>query len=206
MDRIKAAEYLGACALIGVVMLSAALVTAYAEEKPIAVIYTEAYMDRLNAQVTEVGIAPGVDATTVDATTVGGTVDADLVSNPYLTIPISDAEFGELRWVLALEAQSEGLTGEIAVCEVILNRVLSERFPDTVHGVLSQRGQFSTYKMRGSRKAWATPGELEDDAISEVLRNGPSVLPSEKYVYFDSLGGVNGRRKIRIGGHTFGSE
>ena len=205
MDRIKAAEYLGACALIGVVMLSAALVAAYAQEKPIAVIYTEAYMDRLNAQVTEVGIAPGEDVPDADVGNIG-LPQGEVVDNAYMTIPISDEEARELRWVLALEAQGEGLRGEMAVCEAIFNRVLSPRWPGTVHGVLSQKRQFATYRRIGSSRAWAKPGELEDDVISEVLRNGPSVLPSEKYVYFDSLGGVNGRRKIRIGGHTFGSE
>jgi hypothetical protein len=27
-----------------------------------------------------------------------------------------------------------------------------------------------------------------------------------KYVYFDSIGGVNGRRKVKLGRHTFGAE
>ena len=58
----------------------------------------------------------------------------------------------------------------------------------------------------GGGKAWAVPSEIEDDAISEVLRTGPSVLPDMKYVYFDSLGGVNGSRKVKIGRHTFGAE
>ena len=140
------------------------------------------------AETVEVGIAPG-----------------EMVDNPYQTIPISDAEYEELRWVLALEAQGEGLTGEIACCEVIFNRVLSGRWGTGVHGVLSKRGQFSTYKLIGSRKAWAHPGELEDDAISECLRQGLKILPDEKYVYFDT-GRKNGRRNVKIGNHWFGAE
>ena len=127
--------------------------------------------------------------------------------NPYQTIDISDAEFEELRWVVALEAQGEGFVGEKAVIEAIFNRRLSQRdWGQSVHGVLSKKGQFSTYRMIGSKKAWCTPGEMEDDAISEVIRTGPSVLPSMKYVFFDSKGGVNGRNKIKIGHHTFGEE
>ena len=154
----------------------------------------------------EVGVAPGEYESTVKILETAPN-SMEVVENPYQTIPISDAEYEELRWILALEAQGEGLEGEIAVCEAIFNRVLStSNWGSGVHGVLSRKGQFSTYKLIGSRKAWAKPGELEDDAISECLRRGPSVLPSMKYVYFDSKGGVNGRNKIRIGHHTFGAE
>lgn len=150
----------------------------------------------VRAETVEIGIGPGESTVKI----------IDVVDNPYQTIPISDSEFEELRWVLALEAQSQGLEGEIACCEVIFNRVLSSHnWGAGVHGVLSKRGQFSTYRLIGSRKAWARPGELEDDAISECLRRGPSVLPDMKYVYFDT-GRKNGSRNIKIGGHWFGAE
>lgn len=191
---MKRTEYTLWGVLIGVVFMAAACITAYADE-PVMTIYTDAYMEALNARETEVGIAPSEELP-----------QDEVVDNAYLTIPISDDEARELRWVLALEAQGEGLRGEMACCEVILNRVLSPKWPGTVHGVLAQRGQFSTYKRIGSSRAWAVPGEMEDDAISEVLRTGPSILPDMKYVYFDSLGGINGCRKVKLGGHTFGAE
>jgi hypothetical protein len=191
---MKRTEYTLWGVLIGVIFIAAACITAYAEE-PVMTIYTDAYMEAMNAREMEVGIAPGEDLP-----------QGEVVDNAYMTIPISDEEARELRWVLALEAQGEGLRGEMAVCEAIFNRVLSPRWPDTVHGVLAQRGQFSTYKRIGSSRAWAVPGEAEDDAISEVLRTGPSILPDMKYVYFDSVGGVNGRRKVKLGKHTFGAE
>ena len=128
-----------------------------------------------------------------------------LDNNPYLGITISDEEAEELRWVLALEAQGEGFEGEIAVCEVIFNRVLSGRWGEGIHGVLSKKGQFSTYKYIGSRKAWCTPGQVEDDAISECIRRGPEKLPDMTYVYFDT-GAKNGSRNIKIGHHWFGAE
>lgn len=153
-----------------------------------------------HAETVEVGIAPP------ESNTFNALSALEIVENPYQTIRISDSEYEELRWVLALEAQSQGLEGEIACCEVIFNRVLSSHnWGAGVHGVLSKRGQFSTYRLIGSRKAWARPGELEDDAISECLRRGPSVLPDMKYVYFDT-GRKNGSRNIKIGGHWFGAE
>lgn len=135
-----------------------------------------------------------------------------VVENPYQTIQISDSEYEELRWVIALES-GNSFDDKKAVCETVFNRCLSPKDwgqrseGGPVHGVLSKKGQFSTYRYIGSGRAWATPGETEDDAISEVLRNGLTVLPSYKYVYFDSLGGVNGSRHIKIrGGNTYGAE
>ena len=155
----------------------------------------------------EISEAPPME----DVSSVLDKVDAEFVDNPYLTIPISDEEYEELRWVIALEAQGEvekyGIEAEIAVCETIFNRVLSPKDWGTgVHGVLAKKGQFATYRYIGSRKAWCKPGQLEDDAISECLRQGPKVLPSMKYVFFDSKGGVNGYQKVKLGHHTFGAE
>lgn len=126
-------------------------------------------------------------------------------SNPYMAISFTDEEANELRWVLALEAQGEGFEGEIAVCEVVFNRVLSGHWGEGIHGVLSKKGQFSTYKMIGSKRAWCRPGQTEDDAISECMRRGPEKLPDMKYVYFDT-GAKNGSRNIKIGHHWFGAE
>lgn len=153
----------------------------------------------------EVGIAPGEHESNVKLLETEAN-QTKMVENPYQTIPISDAEFEELRWVLALAAQGEGLEGEILCCEVIFNRVLSPKnWGAGVHGVLSKKGQFTEYKYIGKKSAWAVPGEMEDDAISECLRRGPSRLPDMKYVYFDT-GRKNGSRNIRIGNHWFGAE
>lgn len=131
-----------------------------------------------------------------------------LDNNPYLGITFTDDEAQELRWVLALAAQGEGFEGEICCCEVIFNRILSKRDwgqENGLHGVLSMKGQFTEYRYINSRKAWAVPGQMEDDAISECMRRGPSSLPDTHYVYFDT-GKKNGKRNIKIGNHWFGAE
>lgn len=43
------------------------------------------------------------------------------------------------------EAGNQSLYGKRLVADVILNRVDSDVFPDTIHGVISQPGQFSVY-------------------------------------------------------------
>jgi N-acetylmuramoyl-L-alanine amidase len=47
--------------------------------------------------------------------------------------------------VIHHEAKGESLEGQIAVANVVLNRVKSNKFPNTVCGVVKQRGQFSWY-------------------------------------------------------------
>lgn len=181
-----------ACAIFAVLIIMIAASVSHAET------YKE-----LQARygTVEVGVAPP------ESNTSNALNAMEIVENPYQTIPISESEYEELRWVLALAAQGEGLEGEILCCEVILNRVLSPKnWGAGVHGVLAKRGQFVEYKYIGRRSAWAVPGEMEDKAISECLRRGPSGLPSMKYVYFDSKGGVNGSKTIKIGHHYFSKE
>ena len=48
-----------------------------------------------------------------------------------------------LAKVIAAEARGEGYTGQVAVGAVVLNRVDSSSFPDTVAGVVYQKGAFS---------------------------------------------------------------
>ena len=120
----------------------------------------------------------------------------------YAAITMTDEEAQLLRSILALEADygTEGHDGQRAVVEVIFNRVLSPRWPDTVADVIYQRGQFATVKYL--RKPYNRPGEHEDDAISAVLRETETVLPSTDYVYF-SRGKSNGKAFIKLNHHWF---
>ena len=130
---------------------------------------------------------------------------ADPVEQPaagvYSAIQMTEDEAQLLRSILALESQGEGLDGQKAVVEVIFNRVLSDKWPDSVEDVIYQKGQFATVKYL--KRPYAIPGEAEDDAISEVLRETTTVLPDTRYVYFDTRG-VNGKGHVRINHHVFG--
>lgn len=55
----------------------------------------------------------------------------------------------DLYWlsrIIYAESGNQPLSGKIAVGNVVLNRVKSVRFPNTVHGVIFQRNQFSPAK------------------------------------------------------------
>lgn len=54
------------------------------------------------------------------------------------------------------ESGNQSLDGKIAVANVVLNRVKSPIFPNTIEGVLAQKNQFPTY---GSGSLAAHPNE-----------------------------------------------
>lgn len=55
----------------------------------------------------------------------------------------SSSDIYLLAKVIAAEARGESYTGQVAVGAVVLNRVDSASFPDTVSGVVYQKGAFS---------------------------------------------------------------
>ena len=66
------------------------------------------------------------------------------------------------------EAGNQGLLGKRLVVDVILNRVDSDRFPNTIEGVISQRGQFAVYPSMMSK---ANPDDETYQAICMELSN-----------------------------------
>ena len=58
-------------------------------------------------------------------------------------VTFADGDRKLLANIIYCEAGSEPYEGKLAVGAVVINRVLSSKFPDTVVGVVYQRGQFS---------------------------------------------------------------
>lgn len=94
--------------------------------------------------------------------------------------PTGDAQWECLTEALYFEARGESLDGQIAVAEVILNRVDSGLYPRTICGVVKQRGgggcQFSyvcqgKVKMREKRAA-----DLAGRIARAMLDGAPRVL------------------------------
>lgn len=61
------------------------------------------------------------------------------------------------------EAGNQGLMGKRFVVDVILNRVDSQRFPNDVTSVISQKGQFSVYS--SGKMSRTVPSEETYEAI-----------------------------------------
>lgn len=113
----------------------------------------------------------------------------------------------DLFWisrVIQRESGNQPMKGKMAVGNVVLNRVASPVFPDTVEGVLAQKNQFTTYQ--SGALAATDPSESSIIAAKLVL-DGGVVEETRGALYFDS--GANSwaaRNKqliATIGGHQF---
>lgn len=119
---------------------------------------------------------------------------------------ISEVSFAEGdRYLLAnliyCEAGGEPYNGQVAVGSVVMNRVLSSVFPNTIVGVIYQSGQFSPVASGRLALALAEGRATQScyDAADEVMAGTTNV---GNCVYFRTpVDGIN--PKYRIGGHIF---
>lgn len=118
---------------------------------------------------------------------------------------ISEVNFEEGdRYLLAnliyCEAGGEPYEGQVAVGAVVINRVLSSRYPNTVVGVIYQNKQFSPVASGrlalalANNKATASCYKAADEAMSGMTNVG-------QCVYFRTP--IPGLTGISIGGHIF---
>ena len=83
-----------------------------------------------------------------------------------------------LAKLIAAEARGESYTGQVAVGAVVLNRVKHSSFPDTVSGVIYQKGAFSAV----TDSNWSTaPSETSRKAAQDCI-NGWD--PSGGAIYY----------------------
>ncbi|WP_270180972.1 cell wall hydrolase [Alkalihalobacillus sp. CinArs1] len=85
-----------------------------------------------------------------------------------LELPVvpSDYETDLLARLVEAEAKGESYAGKVAVATVVLNRVQSDEFPDTLHGVIHDGIQFSPV-LNGTIKQSA--GDESKRAVKEAL-------------------------------------
>ena len=104
-----------------------------------------------------------------------------------------------LAAIIQCEAGSECYEGKVAVGAVVLNRMRSSRYPNSISGVIYQRGQF---------------GPARNGSLARVLANG-NISSSCKQAAADALAGsdptggklnfhrANGAAGLVIGNHVF---
>ncbi|GIO63406.1 cell wall hydrolase [Paenibacillus cineris] len=88
-----------------------------------------------------------------------------------------------LRRIVMAEAEGEPYKGKVAVANVVLNRLRSANFPDTIRKVIYQRYQFSP--VANGRFDRVKPNEDSIHAVNEAL-NGRKEVSDDTY-YFLSL-------------------
>lgn len=118
---------------------------------------------------------------------------------------ISEVTFAEgdrelLANLIYCEAGGEPYVGQVAVGSVVINRMLSSRYPNTMVGVIYQNKQFSPVGngrlalALSNNKATARCYQAADEAMSGMTNVG-------KCLYFRTP--IPGLEGLRIGGHIF---
>ncbi len=93
---------------------------------------------------------------------------------------VSAYERDLLARLIEAEANGEPYAGKVAVGQVVLNRVQSSEFPDTITGVITQSGQFSPVASGAINKIASVESvRAADDAISQ----GAGRLSGSLYFY-----------------------
>lgn len=109
---------------------------------------------------------------------------------PWEQVNLEQSEFELLSSVVEAESdRSESLEGRTMIAVCILNRVRDSRFPNTVTGVLTAPGQFST--VRGGHSVTSRT-ELSDQAVIEAYNwieqgDAPEVLYFNCRSYFGGI-------------------
>ena len=84
------------------------------------------------------------------------------------------------------EAAGEGLNGWAAVAEVVLNRFNSDKFPNTIEGVVYEEGQFADSDRIQERE----PSDELITVVKEVLTGNMQVLGDSSVMFFRNAGGL----------------
>lgn len=136
-----------------VVLLGAGTVLTAAAQFPIApLIAANAIVEPAAAVEAALAEAPPALADHARDETEGATPRPDNLAQQVAHFAASTSQvFGDrecLARAVYFEARGEPLDGQLAVAQVILNRVASGRFAGSVCGVIAQRGQFSFDRSR----------------------------------------------------------
>ncbi|MGG5759213.1 cell wall hydrolase [Bacillus toyonensis] len=153
--------------------------------------------------------ATGVEQETTkvntDVNTSTGTNDEVITA-----LNISGDDFDLLSRLVEAEAGIEPFEGKIAVANVILNRVESDQFPNTIEGVIYEAGQFQPVRNGHINKV---PSEESKEAVRKALSVNRSLGGNSLYFYDPRYSDESAKRwfntletTMTIGNHVFKTE
>ncbi len=120
-------------------------------------------------------------------------VAEEIEEEPPITVEERDL-LAKLVWY---EAQGEDLLGKQYVVDVVLNRVDSDLFPDTITDVIYEKNQFSTAKFL------TDDIDITEDCYEAVDKEVVERLNTE-ILYFNCNCNISGTYVFNYGGHWFG--
>ena len=111
-----------------------------------------------------------------------------------------DGDVRKLAAIIYCEARGEPYAGQLAVASVVMNRVESSKFPNTIEEVIAQPYQFTPYEMGLYAIALAIDNMQQSciDAAIEVIQNG---YRSGDWLYFRTFNNIV--QGTIIGNHVF---
>lgn len=173
----------------------------------------------LNPQVSNidrifVGQTLHTDATGVEqeTTKVDTNINTNTSTNDNVitALNISGDDFDLLSRLVEAEAGIEPFEGKIAVANVILNRVESDQFPNTIEGVIYEAGQFQPVRNGHINKV---PSEESKEAVRKALSVNRSLGGNSLYFYDPRYSDESAKRwfntletTMTIGNHVFKTE
>lgn len=118
----------------------------------------------------------------LDLIYVGQTIKTNSNNSQAVSKPVSkpvsntiqsstSAEMDLLSRLVFAEARSESYEGKVAVAKVVLNRVASSQFPNSIYAVIHQKGQFSP----------VTNGSIYNKADSDSFKAVEEALTTNLY-------------------------
>lgn len=112
--------------------------------------------------------------------------------------------------VIHCEAGYESYQGKIALANVVLNRVRDSRFPNTIRGVLYQKGQFTVVKTAKYKNTLANYKNNNSKYMKDTIKAAKAALAGEnnigKRVFYNGYRHETHRshkNPLRIGNHLF---
>ena len=102
----------------------------------------------------------------------------EVFSNGSVSLNVTQADIDLMAKLVYAESRGEPFDGQIAVASVVLNRVLNNRFPNTISEVIFQRNAFSCVK---DGNIVAYPDQTSYNAVYEALSG---VDPTNEALFF----------------------
>ena len=102
-----------------------------------------------------------------------------------------------LAAIIYCEAGNQPYQGQVAVGSVVMNRISSGRFPNTLEGVIYQRGQF-TPAMTGKLARVLSSGNIPSSCYDAAIDAMDGAKPLGNVLFFNT-----GHGRIKLGDHYF---
>lgn len=141
----------------------------------------------------------------------GGSASWDrYLGGAAVTSPDAEHDASDLYWlsrIISAESQGETMEGQIAVGNVVLNRVEAEEFPDTIPSVIFDRKHDVQFTPVSNGTVFLSPTAQSVEAAKRTL-NGENTVGQALYFYAPALSQgvwINANRTylMTIGCHRF---